>query len=227
MKEAQKLDNPVWHSLRETHKAFSININKVLFYDPIYCPFGGREEQVLTVEAIDRYAQQTSPLYVVGKKPEYSNTMIIEDNILCNQMVLDQPITMACTSQIKTLITQQHKKELLELVNVVQPGFIKKKTPDLGAYYGIYNNHQLVALAGERMKMNGYTELSAVVTHPDHTGKGFASQLIKHATDKIFDNNQTPYLHVSERNTRAIKVYEKLGFTTRRKISFWRLARTT
>ena len=84
-----------------------------------------------------------------------------------------------------------------------------------------------MALAGERMKMNGYTELSAVVTHPDHTGKGFASQLIKHATDKIFDNNQIPYLHVSERNTRAIKVYEKLGFTTRSKISFWRLARTT
>ncbi|MCL6220358.1 GNAT family N-acetyltransferase [Zunongwangia pacifica] len=73
------------------------------------------------------------------------------------------------------------------------------------------------------MKMNKYTEVSAVDTHPEYTGKGYAKQLIKHTTDEIFKENKIPYLHVAESNTGAIKLYKKLGFSTRRKISFWNL----
>ncbi|HMG16295.1 MAG TPA: GNAT family N-acetyltransferase [Saprospiraceae bacterium] len=71
--------------------------------------------------------------------------------------------------------------------------------------------------------MNDYTEVSALVTHPDHLGKSYAKQLIAHTTNKIFHENKTPYLHVAEMNTAAIKLYEKLGFWIRREISFWNL----
>ena len=71
------------------------------------------------------------------------------------------------------------------------------------------------------MKMNRYTEVSAVVTHPKHTGKGYVKQLIKRTTNQIFDENKIPYLPMAESNIGAIKLYEKLGFVTRRKISFW------
>lgn len=74
------------------------------------------------------------------------------------------------------------------------------------------------------MKMDGYTELSAIVTHPQHTGKGYAKQLIVHASNKIFAESQIPYLHVADTNINAIGLYKKLGFVTRKKISFWKLS---
>jgi predicted GNAT family acetyltransferase len=106
-------------------------------------------------------------------------------------------------------------------VNLVQPGYFKSKTVLLGDYFGIFKNEMLVAVTGERMKMNHFTEASAIVTHPDHTGKGYAKQLIAYAVNKIADENKIAYLHVAETNTGAIALYLKLGFVTRRKISFW------
>ena len=94
----------------------------------------------------------------------------------------------------------------------------------MGDYYGIYKNSQLVAVTGERMRMDGFIEVSAVITHPDHTGKGYAKQLVTHVVNAIFDKNNTPFLHVSEANFGAVKLYEKLGFRTRRKISIWNIA---
>jgi predicted GNAT family acetyltransferase len=95
----------------------------------------------------------------------------------------------------------------------------------LGNYYGIFKNGELVAAAGERMKMFDFIEVSAIVTHPRHTGKGYAKQLIAHTVNNIFIKNKTPYLHVLENNFTAIKLYEKLGFIARRKISFWNIAK--
>ena len=105
----------------------------------------------------------------------------------------------------------------------MQPGYFKNKTSQLGDYYGIFQNGDLVAVAGERMKMNDFVEVSAIVTHPEHTGKGYAKQLITYVVNKISDQYKTPYLHVSENNTGAIGLYRKLGFKVRRKISFWNL----
>jgi len=73
------------------------------------------------------------------------------------------------------------------------------------------------------MKMNDFTEVSAIVTHPDHSGRGFARQLTAHTVNRILDQNKIPFLHVAESNTHAIKLYEMLGFKTRRKISFWNI----
>lgn len=117
----------------------------------------------------------------------------------------------------------QHSEDLFNLVNTVQPGYFKNKTSQLGSYYGIYKNGELVAVTGERMKMNSYTEVSAVVTHGEHTGKGYAKHLISYSVNKIFSENKIPYLHVADTNLVAINLYEKLGFRTRRKISFWNL----
>lgn len=106
---------------------------------------------------------------------------------------------------------------------MVQPGYFKKRTYLLGDYYGIFKNSELVAVTGERMEMNKYVEVSAVVTHPNYTGKGYAKQLVAHTVNNIFDKKKVPYLHVAETNTRAIKIYNNLGFQTRRKISFWNI----
>jgi predicted GNAT family acetyltransferase len=136
---------------------------------------------------------------------------------------LEKKINIESHEQVIQLESKDQKYDLLNLVNLVQPGYFKNRTVDLGKYFGIYKDNKLLAVTGERMKMNEFTEISAVVTHPEHTGNGYAKQLIKYATDQVFNENKIPYLHVAESNIGAIKLYEKLGFTTRRKISFWNL----
>jgi len=135
-------------------------------------------------------------------------------------MVLETPVSIVQKDEINEL-SLQHHRELFNLVNKVQPGYFKAKTALLGKYYGIFKENKLVAVCGERMKMNGFTEVSAIVTLPDYTGKGYAKQLIQHCCSNIKNENSTPFLHVTETNMGAISLYKKMGFETRRKISFW------
>jgi GNAT superfamily N-acetyltransferase len=224
--EEQKLDNPVWYSLSETHQDFAVNYEGIKFYDPSYCAFGGFVAVAETLTGNDEYLKQIADFYIVGEKPYCSNRLRISKELVCNQMVLAIPVNMEITETITWLQTPQQKKDLFDLVNLVQPGYFKEETAQLGSYYGIYKNGTLIAAAGERMKMDTYTEVSAIVTHPEHTGKGYAKQLIAHACSRIFSAHKIPYLHVAENNTGAISLYEKLGFLTRRKISFWHLVST-
>lgn len=221
--EEQKLDNPVWYSLSETHRNFSDDYESIKFYHPDYCAFGGFVAVDKTLMGNDEYSKRTNDFYIVGEKPYCSKRLRINKELVCNQMVLARPVNLEIGETITGLKTQQHKNDLFDLVNLVQPGYFKKETAQLGSYYGIYKSGKLIAAAGERMKMNTYTEVSAIVTHPEHTGKGYAKQLIAHTCDRIFSAQKIPYLHVAENNTGTIRLYEKLGFQTRRKMSFWHL----
>ncbi|MDH6252416.1 ribosomal protein S18 acetylase RimI-like enzyme [Chryseobacterium sp. H1D6B] len=218
-----KLDNPAWYSLNETHKDFVVDYEQIKFYDPDYCPFGGTLNNNQTKSGIATYASLTDSFFIIGNRPDITDEVRVESELVCNQMVLDKRIDIDIQESIIELQTEIHRDDLFKLVNLVQPGYFKNKTADLGSYYGIYKNHQLVAVAGERMKMDGYTELSAIVTHPEHTGKGYSKQLIVHASNKIFNESTIPYLHVADNNVNAIRLYDKLGFLTRKKISFWKL----
>ncbi len=221
--EEHKLDNPVWHSLNEIHQNCSIEYDGSKFYKPKYCPFGGFVNIEYSAKDTKAYSNLMDNFYVVGEMPLFGDRVILRNNLVCNQMIVEGRIDLEINEEIIELTSQKQKNELFDLVNLVQPGYFKSNTSDLGSYFGIYKNNELVAVTGERMKMTGFTEVSAVVTHPNHTRKGYAKQLIKQTTDHIFSENKIPYLHVTESNVGAIRLYEKLGFTTRRKISFWNL----
>lgn len=223
-KDESKLDNPVWNSLSESHREFAIDYNGTKFYNPDYCPFGGFTELETTLEATNQYSALAENFFIVGEKPKISDSLEIAKELVCLQMIAHNPIDLQTDNEI-VLLTEKHNEELLHLVNLVQPGYFKTKTPRLGNYYGIFKENQLIAITGERMKMNDFIEVSAIITHPDHTGKGYAKQLIKHCVNTILSQNKTPYLHVVESNIGAIKLYEKLGFVTRRKISFWNISK--
>ncbi|WP_289021291.1 GNAT family N-acetyltransferase [uncultured Salegentibacter sp.] len=221
--EEEKLNNPVWYSLSEEHYKLSLEYHGIKFYQSEYCPFGGFIDHKTPKEGINKYSLLTDNFYVVGDKPILTDKVQLKKELVCNQMLLNQEIDFGISELIIELKTTKQKNDLFGLVNLVQPGYFKSKTSNLGNYYGIYKNDKLVAVTGERMKMDKYTEISAVVTHPEHTGNAYAKQLIKHTANKIFKENKIPYLHVAESNTGAIKLYEKLGFLTRRKINFWNL----
>lgn len=223
-KEEHKLDNPVWYALSENHSAFALDYDGTKFYNPEYCPFGSFILPESTLTATKQYALLTDSFFIVGEKPEIDDSLTITKELVCLQMVVQDKIQLAIAPEIVKL-TESHNAELLQLVNLVQPGYFKTKTPLLGNYYGIFKDAQLIAVAGERMKMTDFTEVSAIITHPDHTGKGYAKQLISHVVNSILDESKIPFLHVAENNIGAISLYEKLGFVTRRKISFWNVSK--
>jgi predicted GNAT family acetyltransferase len=223
-KAGNKLDNPVWYSLSESHQKFSVDYNDIKFYHPDYCAFGGFENIENISKHIDEYSALADNFFVVGAKPQLSARLTLKKELVCLQMIINDKIDTEINENI-TVLTNDHADVLFQLVNLVQPGYFKRKTALLGNYSGLFKNGQLVSVTGERMKMNGFVEVSAVVTHPNHTGKGYAKQLIAHTVNNIFNQNKTPYLHVAETNTGAIELYEKLGFTKRRKMSFWNITK--
>lgn len=220
--EDNKLDNPVWHSLSETHRQFALEYDNIKFYHPDYCPFGGFREGENILSSTKNYSGLSDSFFVVGQRPRLPEKLVMKNNLVCLQMILSENITKIQKDEIIRL-NEEHREILFELVNMVQPGYFRKKTFMMGDYFGIFKNDKLVAVTGERMKMDGFTEVSAIVTHPDHTGKGYAKQLIAHCVNNIFSQNKIPYLHVVETNIAAIGLYKKLGFKTRRKISFWNI----
>jgi ribosomal protein S18 acetylase RimI-like enzyme len=110
--------------------------------------------------------------------------------------------------------------EMLALVELARPGPFLARTIEMGDYAGVFDGDRLVAMAGERMRLPGHTEISAVCTHPDARGRGLATALTRHVARAILDRGETPILHVRRDNHDAIRVYERLGFTVRRGIDF-------
>jgi ribosomal protein S18 acetylase RimI-like enzyme len=219
----EKLDNPVWWALSETHEQFSIRYNGIRFYHPDYCPFGAFTKTENLASATNEYSKLCNNFFLVGQEPSFTMESPVASELVCNQMIVHSRIDHGINEVIEKL-SDKHADQLFELVNLVQPGYFRIKTSMLGNYYGIFKDNELVAVTGERMAMKGFTEVSAVVTHPDHTGKGYAKQLVTHTVNEIFNQNTIPFLHVTVTNTAAIKLYEKIGFVTRRKMSFWHFA---
>jgi ribosomal protein S18 acetylase RimI-like enzyme len=114
----------------------------------------------------------------------------------------------------------QESPEMIELTTLTKPGPFGPRTHELGTYIGIRDGGRLAAMAGERLKVPGFTEVSAVCTHPDFLGKGFAGMLMSEVMCGVRDRGETPFLHVRQDNTRAIALYERLGFRTRHKGHF-------
>jgi ribosomal protein S18 acetylase RimI-like enzyme len=110
--------------------------------------------------------------------------------------------------------------EMIELTALTKPGPFGKRTHELGTYLGIRREGKLVAMSGERMKVPGWTEVSAVCTHPEHTGHGYARILMTEVVRRICSRGEVPFLHVREDNVRAIELYQRLGFSTRVRLHF-------
>ena len=122
-------------------------------------------------------------------------------------------------------LADEDTHEMLALTALVFPGYFRRRTPEMGDYFGIRHGSHLAAMSGERMKVHGYEEISAVCTHLDFTGRGYAARLINYIVAKMLQRGVTPFLHVNETNARARSLYERLGFVDRASLPLWLLQR--
>src|SRR5258708_12639400 len=102
--------------------------------------------------------------------------------------------------------------DMVALTDLAFPGFFRARTYQMGTYYGIRINNELVAMAGERLAVPGFREISAVVTHPEHVGKGYATLLMNRLLNDHAAVGLKSFLHVKEQNSPAIAIYRRMGF---------------
>jgi predicted GNAT family acetyltransferase len=107
---------------------------------------------------------------------------------------------------------------MMELAEVTKPGPFTSRTHELGVFLGVRVGNQLAAMAGERMKLDGYSEITAVCTHPSYRGRGYAQALLGAVSRIIVARGETPFLHVFSDNGPAIALYHRMGLNTRRRL---------
>ncbi len=130
------------------------------------------------------------------------------------QLVLDRLAAVPTTAEIVPL-GPADATEMVALAKLTEPGPFEARTPELGGFVGVRVDGRLVAMAGERMKPEGFTEVSGVCTHPDHRGHGYAAMLSAAVADRIVARGETPFLHAFASNRAAVALYERLGFVLR------------
>ncbi|SFT64567.1 FR47-like protein [Actinopolyspora lacussalsi subsp. righensis] len=110
--------------------------------------------------------------------------------------------------------------EMLDLTARTAPGPFRPRTHELGTYLGIRESGTLVAMAGERLRPTGWSEISAVCTAPEARGRGHAARLVLAMIERIESRGERPFLHVVAANTDARALYERLGFVVRKAVTF-------
>lgn len=213
------LDNPVWSALSTTHASFAEGDDLAKRYPVDVAPFGATRDQ--SAESYHSLARllgpgQTAalPLSTPPGLPAGWTTVF---KVNSSQMVWNGSAPPPVKRGFEDLNISQ-VDQMLALVELTKPGPFFKRTPELGSYLGIREQGRLVAMAGERLRPLGHTEISAVCTHPEYRGHGYASSLVSALIQKITGRGEIPFLHVRTENVGAIRVYEKLGFKTRRVI---------
>jgi ribosomal protein S18 acetylase RimI-like enzyme len=150
----------------------------------------------------------------------------VEQELDCVQMVLPRDVPLPSPGPGIEPLSGANAAEMVALTDVAFPGFFRAATYKMGSYFGVRMNGRLIAMAGERLRLEGYPELSGICTHPDHRGNGLAAGLIAHLVNLHRLRGLTSWLHVGAANLRALELYERLGFKRLRHLLLHRIART-
>ncbi len=137
------------------------------------------------------------------------------------QMTLDRPVAPTVAPAAATVhdLGAADVDDIFALLEVARPGPFERRTIAFGDYRGIRSGGALVAMAGTRMRFAGWTEISALATHPSFRGRGFGEYLLRDVATRIRARGEEPFLHVAAENP-AIRLYEHLGFRVRRETRF-------
>jgi predicted GNAT family acetyltransferase len=223
---AHPLDRPVWSSLTTRQAGLALGDERAVRLRPEYGIF---------VAAADRAPESLAALAdlvpaaiaVAAVEPDdipVPSGLEIVSAAICNQMIADRVTPGEPDFEIVKLI-EADAPEMLALATLTRPGPFAERTHELGDFIGVKHGGKLVAMAGERMKPAGFTEVSGVCTLPDWRGRGYAGGLMRVVAARILARAETPFLHVYADNAGAIALYQALGFRFRRTLTMTVLRR--
>ncbi|MGA8145341.1 MAG: GNAT family N-acetyltransferase [Candidatus Acidiferrales bacterium] len=213
------LDNPIWGALTTSQAHFAESFKLLRRFPAEVTPLGGFPRE--SGEEFDSLRELLASggglgLFLPARVDAPSGLEIMIEAPLL-QMILDNDGQLQANGHVSDYIElgEADVPEMVELTKLTKPGPFGTRTREMGTYLGIRTNGKLVAMAGERLKLPGYTEISAVCTHPDHLGRGYAGFLMTILAERMRARGEVPFLHVRPENTRAVKLYERMGFRNR------------
>jgi ribosomal protein S18 acetylase RimI-like enzyme len=216
------LDNPIWSALTSRQEHFAEIGSHARRFPLEVTSLGGFAEPTQagfdSIAALQGAGDATG-LFLKDRKSLPSGWAIVDEAPLL-QMVREGNRATAPATASESLsewieLTEQDVPEMVPLARITRPGPFGLRTRELGTYIGIRREGKLVAMAGERMRVLGHSEISAVCTLPEYAGQGFAARLVNVLVEKIAGRGEIPFLHVRTVNERAIALYRRLGFADR------------
>jgi predicted GNAT family acetyltransferase len=216
---AHPLDRPVWSALTGGQAHLAQGDGRALRFPPDYGPFAAEAEGDLEGQTmLAAFEPGSDGLWLVEPQAAAPPAgMAAAGEALCAQMTACE-IAGDAPGFEATPLGDADGPQMLALARLTKPGPFAVHTHRLGRFIGVKLDGRLVAMAGERMKPSGFTEVSGVCTHPDFRGRGYAGGLMRLVARRILERGETPFLHAYASNAGAIELYRTLGFTVRRTV---------
>jgi ribosomal protein S18 acetylase RimI-like enzyme len=220
MVDYMPLDNPAWSSLTTGHRTLARINGDAARYPEDISPLAALREG--SRKAFDQMRELTRTGEIIGFVTAYPLTIPDDWEVVLareiDQMVCEKFNDAGNIAALE--LSAEDVPEMIALTKLTQPGPFEHGTIGMGRYIGIRDaNGALIAMCGQRMAPEGFREISAVCTHPDHQGKGLAGKLMTIIARDIVAEGRMPFLHVKTENG-ARRLYEKLGFRVRRAMKF-------
>ena len=208
------LDNFIWSALNGPHSEYGDRTELACVYKHQYYRFAAVSEN--TPKAYKQLASIVEPERTIvikgtGKKIEYPEWNHMDSSNV-HIMILENQINVPDLPYEK--VSVEYAEDLIALSRISpHTGELNIPKIEVGDYYGIKDQDRIVAIAGERMQLDGYSEVSGVVTHPDYRKRGYGGGLTLFKCDQVLVRGNTPVLGVFEDNLGAVRLYKKLGFS--------------
>lgn len=217
MAHPHPLDRPVWHALATRQAALARGDAQARRLAADYGPLAAAADRTPAAQAaLLALIPPDGELWLVETAdfPVPAGT-VVRNSALCHQMILAGTRPAAAPGFVIEPLGEADGSEMHALASLTEPGPFAEHTHRFGGFLGVRHGGRLVAMAGERLKPEGFAEVSGVCTHPDHRGQGYAAGLMRAVMAAIVARGETPFLHVYAANTHAVSLYETLGFTIR------------
>ncbi len=218
---AHLLDRPVWTALATRQASVATGGERARRFAPDIGPLAGaRDDEPASLAELAELVLGGGSLLLLQAEPIVLPPGIAATTTAAGVQMVATTLARAAAASDRGIerLTEHDAPAMLALATLTRPGPFAARTPSLGEFWGVKEHGVLVAMAGERMKQDGFTEVSGVCTHPDVRGRGLARTLSAFVAARIAERGETPYLHAYATNAPAIRLYESLGFRLRREM---------